>query len=239
MSQTLNFINLQLYYLEQYVNTAIIYNLHNITVFMFILLFISGILTSVNPCMISILPLTASYISYENNNSYKKLFFILGIISSFIIILMFTALLQAININIPNISSIYMIIIGLSLLNVISINFISLNTNSIDTVSMQTIIKDYIIGFIVGINSCSCSTPIAATVTFWISKSSFITLGILYLFCYLLGYITPLLILASQSINYINKKLTNVQNNWLTIIPFSGSAMICAGTLSLLKSVFL
>ena len=239
MDQNLNFINLQLYYLEQYLNTAVIYNLHHITVFIFILLFISGILTSMNPCMISMLPITASYINYQNKNHYKKSFFILGIISSFMIIIMLTSLLEKISISVPNISPIYMIIIGLSLLNIITINAKPLQTDSIDAFSLQTVIKDYIIGFLVGINSCSCSTPIAAAVTFWISKSSFTYLGALYFFCYLLGYIVPLLILTNQSMNYINKKLTNLQKNWLSIVPFSGSIMIGAGTLSLLKNIFL
>lgn len=239
MHQTLNSINLQLYYLEQHMHIAFIHNMDNITISLFILLFISGILTSMNPCMISVLPLTISYMNYQRNNYYRTSFFILGITNSFIIIIIFTSLLQKISVSIPTISSIYMIIIGLSLLNIIAINFVPLKTNSIDSFPLQNIIKDYIIGLLIGLNSCSCSTPIAATVTFWISKSSFASLSVIYFFCYLLGYILPLIIIANQSINYINQKLKNTQSNWLTIVPFSGSIMIGLGTLSLLQNIFL
>lgn len=235
MKEVLNFIKIHFYYLEQYINKLIIHDLSKTTILIFILIFISGVFSSLNPCSISILPVAISYINNDIKikHNYRKEVFIAGTISSFILIIIFTSLFQAFILSIPIIYSTFMICLGLSLLEIIQFNFMTFNIKY----RYSYLIKDYITGFIVGLNSSSCSTPILSTIIFWISQSKSTGLGIIYSICYLLGYTLPLLFVIQITINYA--ALLNFKHLWNYLIPISGSIMLGLGTLSLFHSIFI
>lgn len=233
MKEVLNFITIHSYYLEQYINKLIIHDLSKTTILIFILLFISGVFSSLNPCSISILPVAISYLNTDVKNHYRKEALIAGITSSLIILTLFTSVFQTFVLNIPIIYSSFMICLGLSLLGIIQLNFMTFNITNTYSYLMQ----DYITGLIIGLNSASCSTPILATIIFWISQSKSTALGLIYSMCYILGYMLPLLLIIKVTISYT--QLINFKNLWNYFIPISGSIILGLGTLSLFKSVFI
>ena len=211
----------------------IIHDLSKTTILIFILLFISGVFSSLNPCSISILPVAISYLNTDVKNHYRKEALIAGITSSLIILTLFTSVFQTFVLNIPIIYSSFMICLGLSLLGIIQLNFMTFNITNTYSYLMQ----DYITGLIIGLNSASCSTPILATIIFWISQSKSTALGLIYSMCYILGYMLPLLLIIKVTISYT--QLINFKNLWNYFIPISGSIILGLGTLSLFKSVFI
>ncbi|TVQ52768.1 MAG: cytochrome c biogenesis protein CcdA, partial [Spirulina sp. DLM2.Bin59] len=57
----------QLYTLSQYANQLVTAQLNHITVLSVSLIFLAGLLTSLTPCMLSMLPITVAYIGgYES-----------------------------------------------------------------------------------------------------------------------------------------------------------------------------
>lgn len=56
----------QLYYLQQFANELVNNQLHQVSIFSFLIIFVTGLITSLTPCMLSMLPLTIAYIGgYE------------------------------------------------------------------------------------------------------------------------------------------------------------------------------
>lgn len=229
-----NLLEIEIYYLQQNINKLVSYELNHFHISILLLLFIGGVFTSINPCLLSIVPLSLSYI-IDSKQQYKKNIFIAGLVTSMITMIIFTTLLNSYYQELikatPIISSISMIIIGLSLLQIIKIEITSIIKNPI-LISHDFIFNNYIKGFIIGISSSTCSTPILINILFWISYSNNLLLGIIYICFYLTGYTLPLIILMNITINYI--QLDIIQKIWNYIVPLNGSIILGIGVFSLL-----
>ena len=240
MSNLVNYLKIHFYWSQQYINNTIVNELHNFTLFVIMAVFAGGLFTSMNPCNISTLVIVTGYVNKTKKYNIKKHSLILGIISSFLIILLLILLWNIYYIKIshifPMISSFYMITIGLNLLEIIPLNYIIPDWNHIDKKQFHYIIKDYITGLILGISSSSCSASILVGIMFWISKSQSIFIGLAYIICYMIGYILPLYILIDLSIK--KSILINLNTIWQNVIPLSGSLMLSYGIFSLLSTIF-
>lgn len=236
MYPLLNDLETLFYFLQQNLSQIISYELNHFKIYIFILLFFSGIFTSINPCLISIIPISILYMIESKNKSG----FILGLLSSIISVIILALIVynyyhKLIN-NIPILSSLLMIIIGLNLLNILQFQNIYLNTNDLYKTKFYLIFKNYITGFIIGLSSSTCSTPILINILFWISYSNNLLLGITYICFYLTGYIFPLLFLINISIS--SMKLHIINKMWNYFIPFNGSIILSIGIFSLLNIFF-
>lgn len=233
----LNFLQIQFYFFQQNIYKIVSYELNHFHISIFLLLFTSGILTSINPCFISIIPISI----YSTMESKNKNIFILGLMTSIISIIIVALMLnnyyQKLIIHIPILSSFTMIIIGLNLLDVLKYSNIYLNSKNIYQSKLNLILKNYITGFIIGLSSSTCSTPILINILFWISYSNNLLLGVIYLLFYLIGYIFPLLLLINMNIH--SMKLNIINKLWNYLVPFSGSFMLSLGIFSLLETIFI
>uniref|UniRef100_UPI003003749F thiol:disulfide interchange protein n=1 Tax=Anunuuluaehu liula TaxID=3049639 RepID=UPI003003749F len=243
MNNFLYFFEIQVYYLQQIIYNFLSSELHNFTPYIFMLLLTGGLLTSINPCSISILPLSVSYIDNKKNNHINKYTFIAGLISSLIIIFSLSILLNnyyyKLILNIPIFSSIIIIIIGLNFLKIFNLNFFTINILQFHpfNFNIDSNFSNFIIGLMFGLSSCSCSTPILATLLFWLSNTHNILSGIIYILCYMLGYIIPLFILIEITINYTKIKI--ISQIWNYLMPVSGSFILGIGLFSLLNHIFI
>lgn len=227
------------YYIEQNLYKLTAYQSNNTILFMFIIIFLSGMMTSLNPCLLSLLPIITSYINTSYQHFYKKHLFIFGLISSFLITITLTTVFNIYfkysTISIPIISSLYMIFLGLNVLNIIELRFLK-NSNNNAFSTTNNAIMDYAVGLLVGLHSSSCSTPILATIIFWVSQSKLTLISLLYILCYSLGYSLPIIILVTTTINFT--KFLKVEKMWIHMILFSGSVVLGLGNLSLLSNIF-
>nr|YP_009295876.1 cytochrome c biogenesis protein transmembrane region [Schimmelmannia schousboei]AOM64811.1 cytochrome c biogenesis protein transmembrane region [Schimmelmannia schousboei] len=248
MYQVLHYIQsipeTRFYYIQQQIYKFLSLELNHFTPLILILLLISGFCTSINPCFLSTLPLTLSYINTQSSRTINKKLIIFGLMNSSIITILMAVLLgkeyNYIKQTIPVISSILIITIALNLLQIFNpfqlfINF--LNQITIYKLSQEPKLQDYTIGLISGFSSASCSTPLSIIILFWLSKSHNIILGFLYLLCYLLGYITPFFCIFYFTINYIN--FNSLSQMWKKIIPISASIVLSIGIFNLLETIFI
>nr|QVY57936.1 cytochrome c biogenesis protein transmembrane region [Betaphycus gelatinus] len=244
VNKIFNLLELKSYYLQQEVYKLFFSQLHNAKLSTFVFIFIGGVFTSINPCSISILPLSLSSIQYQNNKKIRKDIIIYGLISSLIIMISIISLLNIsyykLQLNIPFFSSLLTIILGLNLLQILEFNIFDIDTSKIRIFGENTnqFISTWIIGCAIGINSSSCSTPILTTIIIWLNNSNNFLLGAIYIGCYLIGYIAPLWIIVNISIdNSIN--ISHMTNFWNYFTQTSGSILVGIGFFALLEHIFI
>lgn len=236
----LHFLEIKSYYLQQEVYKLFFSQLHHTTLLTLGFIFIGGIFTSINPCLISILPLSLSQIQYHHNKKIRKDIIVYGLVSSLIIIILIISWLNVsyykLKLNIPILSSLLTIILGLNLLQVLEFNIFNTKIINMKIFGGTTnqFIAAWITGFTIGLNSSSCSTPILTTIVIWLSNSNNLLTGIIYMTFYLLGYIAPVWILINISIN-----ISQMTKLWNYIIKTSGSILVCIGFFSLLEHIFI
>lgn len=239
MYYILYFFRVKIYFFEQYFNRIAANQLNTFSLYTTLLIFSSGLLSSINPCNLSVFPIAATY-TIKTQINYKQPFTItIGIVSSFlltiIIIGLFNASYKPIKLIAPIFLSIYMVVIGLSLLQIIQLNVFHFLKNSSDTYTKYKFFNDYTLGFLLGINTSSCSTPILAVIILWISNSQDITLVILYTIFYIIGYSLPVIILLFL-INSYSRYITQFKSLWNYITLASGCIILTFGILSFINN---
>nr|YP_010903580.1 thiol:disulfide interchange protein [Hypnea wynnei]WCH56432.1 thiol:disulfide interchange protein [Hypnea wynnei] len=194
MNTVINFLEMKSYYLQQKIYILFYSRLNYSYLYSCTLSLIGGILTFLNPCLISILPISFSSIQKINKKNYKNAF-IYGLTTSniivIIIITIFAQFYSRIAFYIPIFSSILTICIGLNLLDLLQINFSFLNKWLEIKKDNNYYITNWITGFTIGINSLTCSTPILTTITVWLNYSPSALWGGLYILFFLTGYTLP------------------------------------------------
>ena len=88
----------QLYHLQEFANQLVNNQLHEVTILSVGIIFFTGLITSLTPCMLSMLPLTVAYIGgYDNKGKYSSFlqstYFALGLATTLAILGIFAALL--------------------------------------------------------------------------------------------------------------------------------------------------
>nr|YP_010988179.1 Thiol:disulfide interchange protein [Rhodochorton tenue]WOK79397.1 Thiol:disulfide interchange protein [Rhodochorton tenue] len=228
-------LELSLYSLQQYLNNFLLEQLNSITILSFCTVLTGGILTSFNPCMLSSIPIAIASINTESQKNLYTFFFILGILSSFIIVSFITLLVKtsygSFVSQIPILAPIILVLVGLSVLNIINLSLPSFHNDKPYRKLMLSVIEIYTVGFSVGINLSPCATPILMTVITWISSTHRIFIGCIFLCIYIIGYILPLIISIS-SINYF-KQIKSISTHLYLIVPFFGYIIISMGSFAL------
>ena len=237
----ISYFDTKIYYIQQELAILIYSQLNNYNFFTLFLLFIGGIFTSLNPCLISLFPVMISYINASKYTTISKISLIAGLLTSFISIIILTFLVYRKNgyiINkIPYFSSIGIIIIGLNLLQIVPFPRFNLELIHTNSTFIKKELKNYITGLIFGLGSLPCSTSIIISILLWLYSSKNITLSIIYTNIYIIGYITPIIILINLTIFY--KNIIKIQEIWNMTIPVSGCFILGSGILSLLNNIFL
>nr|QCI06844.1 Thiol:disulfide interchange protein [Halydictyon mirabile] len=117
MSYTPNFwytYELLIYNLQQFCLSLLINNLSSIHINITIILFFAGVITSLNPCFLSAIPLSLSYINSYKLNSINKNLFIFGLFTSLFLLIFLGVLLKLILylVNIPYLSYLLLVLIS-------------------------------------------------------------------------------------------------------------------------------
>nr|QCI05606.1 Thiol:disulfide interchange protein [Cryptopleura ramosa] len=209
----------------------------------FILIFFSGILTSLTPCFMSILPLSISYINIDYKYNINKNIFILGLITSLLVILLLANFISyqyySYIIKIPLLSSLILILLSLNLIQIVDFSYIfSFFTKFLNKIyTNHILLKSYLLGCLLGLTAFPCSTSILLVFVFWINHSANFFLLFLYWIIYLLGCIIPLIFIVNIAIVYMRSNL--ILSIWRFLLPFSGFIMLFASLFSFFDKVFI
>ena len=214
------------------------HGLGNPSPFTVFLVFSAGLLTSLGPCSLSLLPVTIAYIGGTENNKIKLVSFSGGIIFSLVTLGAISGFLGKIYGQIPSYYSsmvaLIAIIMGLNLLGILK--FQLPNGPDLKTIEKRipSFLAPFSIGITFGLASSPCITPVLATLLAWVSQSKNPTISIIFLFFFGLGQVTPIIIAGATTENL--KKFLELRKFSQVIPTLSGIFLVSLGFLNLFSN---
>ncbi|MFN9398604.1 MAG: cytochrome c biogenesis protein CcdA [Dolichospermum sp.] len=239
----LEILETRIYQLEQFANTLVTNQLTHLSIVSIGIIFAAGLLTSLTPCMLSMLPITIGYIGgYEAKTrlqaAVQSTWFALGLATTLagmgIIAGLIGKVYGQIGIGLPIIVSIIAIIMGLNLLEALPIQFPSLNDTWISE-DLPPGVRSYSIGLTFGLVASPCSTPVLASLLGWVANSQDLVLGAVLLLAYTAVYVAPLILAGTFTASI--KKLLELRrwSGWIN--PVSGALLVGFGVFSLVSRI--
>ncbi len=232
----------QLYQLEQFANHLVSLQLTHLSWLSVAVIFMAGLLTSLTPCMLSMLPITIGYIGgYEAQGrlqaAAQSTWFSLGLATTLaglgIVAASVGRVYGQIGIGLPIVVSLIAIIMGLNLLELLPLRFPSLEATDWITDEFPAGLRSYLLGLTFGLVASPCSTPVLATLLAWVATTQDLLMGAVLLLAYTGGYVAPLIIAGTFTASV--KKLLELRRWSSWINPVSGVLLIGFGVFSLLS----
>jgi len=234
----------QLYQLEQFANRLVTTQLTDLTPVSLGVIFLAGLLTSLTPCMLSMLPLTVAYIGgYETENRWQaatqSIGFSLGLATTLAGLGVSAAFLGRIygqvGLGLPIVVSLIAILMGLNLLQLLPLRLPSWGDMEWISADLPPSLRAYLIGLTFGLVASPCSTPVLATLLAWISTTEDPLLGSGLLLTYTVGYAAPLVLAGTFTATIKQMLEMRRWSGWIT--PTSGVLLLGFGVFSLLSRV--
>lgn len=233
-----------LYELQQLANTLVSSQLNHLSGVSIGVIFAAGLLTSMTPCMLSMLPITIGYIGgYEAKSRFsaaaQSTWFALGLATTLAGLGILAALLGRVygqvGIGLPIIASIVAIAMGLNLLEAIPLQFPSFGGSEWISSDLPAGVRSYLLGLTFGLVASPCSTPVLATLLAWVASTQDLILGGIFLLLYAAGYVAPLILAGTFTASI--KKLLELRQWSSWINPVSGAMLVGFGVFSLLMRI--
>lgn len=237
-------IQTQAYKVESFANHLVSNQLMHLSWVSICIIFAAGLLTSLTPCMLSMLPITIGYIGgYETKSRLEaaiaSTWFALGLATTLaglgIVAAFVGQVYGQVGIGLPVIVSIVAILMGLNLLEALPFGLPSFGGLDWISKDLPEAVRAYLIGLTFGLVASPCSTPVLATLLAWVATTKNMILGGVLLLSYTGGYVTPLILAGTFTATI--KKLLELRrwSGWIT--PVSGALLVGFGVFSLLSRI--
>jgi len=205
--------------------------------FTIFLIFTAGLLTSLGPCSLSLLPITIAYVGGTKNKKYKLISFSAGIITSLITLGALSGFLGKIYGQLPSYFTscvaLIAIIMGLNLLGILKFQL----PNGPDLDSLEDKVPSFlaplVIGIAFGLASSPCITPVLASLLAWVSQAKSPTISVIFLFFFGLGQVAPLIIAGATTENL--KHFLEIRKYSQLVPTLSGIFLVSLGVINLLS----
>lgn len=233
-------LSLSLYQLEQWANQWVTGQLSHLTPISMGIVFLAGLLTSLTPCTLSMLPITVGYIAgyaTKQNGSVirQSLWFALGLATTLTVLGMVAAVAGRIygqvGWGLTLFVSVVAILMGLNLLNALPLTFPRSRFLEELPDRVPAGLQAYTLGATFGLVAAPCSTPVLATLLAWVATTQKLGVGAGLLLAYTSGYVVPLILVGAFS-GALQKLLALRQwSSWITTL--SGLLLIAFGVFAL------
>lgn len=199
----------------------------------FFLVYIGGVITSISPCILSMIPVLIGFIGgYGQTSKFKGFFlslaFVLGMSVTFALLGLLAASLGLVFGQIGKgwyyILSLVAIIMGLNLLGVLKFNFPHLK---VVPLKMKGFLGAFLVGLFFGLVASPCATPVLAVILTFVATKGSLAYGSGLLFTYGFGHGLPLLIIGTFT--GMVKELSKVQRYTHYVTQFSGGLLVIIG----------
>ena len=205
-----------------------------------LIVFIGGLLTSLGPCSLSLLPITIAYLAgFKNkqNPLQRTIFFCSGIVISLVLLGILSSFLGKIYGQLPGFFSIFIsllaIIMGLNLLGVLKFSLPSGPDPEIWKNKVPTALAPVSAGLAFGLASSPCTTPILAVLLAWVAKQANPLSGTIFLGSFAIGQVVPLFVAGTFAASI--PKLLSFRPIGKWVPPISGVILLTVGLVSLLS----
>ena len=238
----LNFSSISLLFsdLTRYGEHLIDNGLSNPTPITILIVFTGGLLTSLGPCSLSLLPITVAYLAgFKNNQSplQKTVSFCSGIVISLVVLGSLSGFLGKIYGQLPGFFSIFIsflaIVMGLNLLGIFKFSLPPGPDPEIWTNQVPPAFAPVSAGFAFGLASSPCTTPVLAVLLAWVAKQANPLSGTIFLGSFAIGQIVPLFVAGTFAATI--PKLLSLRPIGKWVPPISGMMLLTIGILSLLS----
>lgn len=199
-----------------------------------------GLLTSLGPCSLSLLPITIAYLAgFKDNQSPLKrsISFCSGIVISLVILGGLSGFLGKIYGQLPGffslIISLIALIMGLNLIGILKISFPSGPDPELWKNKVPTALAPISAGLAFGLASSPCTTPVLAVLLAWIAKQGNPITGTIFLGSFAIGQVFPLLLAGTFAASIPKFLALRPIGRWIT--PISGVILLSVGLLSFLS----
>ena len=219
--------------MEHYVN---LFSTGANTPVLLLISFLGGIIASVSPCSLAIIPLIMGYVlGFSKQNSFKTfiqlLFFILGSAVIFSVIGILCAITGRVFISIGGayfmlIIASFVMVMGLKLLGVLDFEMPVIIKQIPQSDGNNLILYPFVVGVFFSLAGTPCSTPILAAIMSFAALSNKIILALLMLFLFAIGQGLIILIVGVGLSKVKSMNKVAVFSEYL--LKFSGLVLVLA-----------
>lgn len=233
-------LQLWLYHLEQSATQLVESQLQHLSPLSFAIVVLAGLMTSLSPCMVSMLPITVGYIGgYANRRGQaviQSAWFALGLALTLTALGLAAAALGQVYGQMGSAWTLVIggvaIVMGLNLLEIVPLRFPNWFGEMEIPSHLPQSLRSFLLGLTFGLVASPCSTPVLVALLGWVSTTGNPTVGAGLLFAYALGLVFPL-VLAGTFTALIKRLLAVRQwSGWLTYA--SGALLVGFGTVTIL-----
>lgn len=170
----------------------------------YFLVFLGGIVTSLGPCNVAMIPLIVGFVGGAHQVPKKKAFsislvFAIGLAITFVILGMIAALVGGLlggNMSIwYYLVAVVCFVIGLQMLGVINLNLPSWFGGMREKIKTKGLLGALLLGLVSGLVASQCATPVlAAILTYVFAQKASLIYGAVLLFIYSLGRGVPIVL---------------------------------------------
>ena len=211
----------------------------------FALVFGAGLLTSLGPCSLSLLPVSLAYLAgfgTEDSEAaprspWQRSFgFCFGVVAALVLLGTASALLGSLYGQTPEGISVLVallaVLMGLNLLGIVPLRLPADPDPERWRKRVPPLLAPVAAGLAFGLAASPCTTPVLAVLLAWIAETGRPLLGMALLACFGSGQVLPLLLAGTLAASLPKLLALRSVSRWVP--PISGAVLVALGGLSLL-----